>query len=38
MTDSNEKRAHFIRQLITDDLACGKHKSIVTRFPPEPNG
>ena len=38
MTDSNEKRAHFIRQLITDDLASGKHKAIVTRFPPEPNG
>ena len=38
MTDSTEKRAHFIRQLITDDLASGKHKSIATRFPPEPNG
>ena len=38
MTDSSEKRAHFIRQLITDDLASGKHQSVVTRFPPEPNG
>jgi glutaminyl-tRNA synthetase len=38
MTDSSEKRAHFIRQLITDDLASSKHKAIVTRFPPEPNG
>ncbi len=38
MTELTEKRAHFIRQLITDDLASGKHKSIVTRFPPEPNG
>ena len=38
MTDKNEKRAHFIRQLINDDLASGKHKTVVTRFPPEPNG
>jgi glutaminyl-tRNA synthetase len=38
MTDTSEKRAHFIRQIITDDLASGKHKAIVTRFPPEPNG
>lgn len=38
MNDLIEKRAHFIRQLIKDDLACGKHQSIVTRFPPEPNG
>ena len=38
MIESSEKRAHFIRQLITDDLAQGKHKTVVTRFPPEPNG
>ncbi|HBI21750.1 MAG TPA: glutamine--tRNA ligase [Legionella sp.] len=38
MNDSSEKRAHFIRQLLTDDLASGKHTSVVTRFPPEPNG
>lgn len=38
MTESLEKRIHFIRQLIVDDLANGKHSSIVTRFPPEPNG
>lgn len=38
MTDLIEKRAHFIRQLITDELASGKHQSVVTRFPPEPNG
>ena len=29
---------HFIRNLIENDLAGGKHKTIVTRFPPEPNG
>lgn len=38
MNDNSEKRAHFIRQLISDDLASGKHKAVVTRFPPEPNG
>lgn len=38
MTEVAEKRTHFIRQLITEELASGKHKSLVTRFPPEPNG
>lgn len=38
MTESSEKRAHFIRQLIKDELASGKHTEIITRFPPEPNG
>lgn len=38
MTESTEKRTNFIRQLITDDLASGKHTAVVTRFPPEPNG
>jgi glutaminyl-tRNA synthetase len=28
----------FIRQIVADDLASGKHKTIITRFPPEPNG
>ena len=28
----------FIRQIIADDLASGKHATIITRFPPEPNG
>ena len=28
----------FIRAIIADDLATGKHAQIVTRFPPEPNG
>ena len=32
------KPRNFIRQIIDDDLASGKHKRIITRFPPEPNG
>ena len=30
--------SNFIRAIIDQDLAEGKHKGIVTRFPPEPNG
>ena len=29
---------NFIRNIIQDDLDSGKHKTIQTRFPPEPNG
>ncbi len=29
---------NFIRNIVDEDLASGKHQSIVTRFPPEPNG
>ena len=29
---------HFIRTIIEDDLKNGKYQSIITRFPPEPNG
>ena len=28
----------FIREIVEDDLASGKHAKIATRFPPEPNG
>ncbi|HEX6178433.1 MAG TPA: glutamine--tRNA ligase/YqeY domain fusion protein, partial [Thermoanaerobaculia bacterium] len=28
----------FIREIIEEDLRTGKHATIVTRFPPEPNG
>ncbi len=29
---------NFIEEIITHDLETGKHKTIITRFPPEPNG
>jgi glutaminyl-tRNA synthetase len=39
MSDTNPTtRTNFIRQIIEQDLASGKHKAIATRFPPEPNG
>ncbi len=31
-------RNDFIRQIVREDLASGKHTAIRTRFPPEPNG
>ncbi len=37
-SSGNAPVPHFIRNVIEADLASGKHKSIVTRFPPEPNG
>jgi len=33
-----EKSTNFIEDIISEDLKSGKHKSIITRFPPEPNG
>jgi glutaminyl-tRNA synthetase len=35
---SEEKSLNFIEEIIEEDLKSGKHKSILTRFPPEPNG
>ena len=38
-TNPESARTHnFITQIIDEDLASGKHKSVHTRFPPEPNG
>ena len=36
--DNDADRLDFIRGIIRDDLANGKHDAVVTRFPPEPNG
>lgn len=33
-----EKSLNFIEEIIEEDLRTGKHKTILTRFPPEPNG
>lgn len=35
---SEEKSLNFIEEIIENDLNSGKYSSIVTRFPPEPNG
>jgi len=35
---STDTATNFIRDIIDEDLALGRHSSIVTRFPPEPNG
>ncbi len=37
-TTTREAGQDFIRDIVRDDLASGRHKTIVTRFPPEPNG
>jgi glutaminyl-tRNA synthetase len=50
MTDKNNERknetgstvtaapANFLQVIVAEDLKSGKHKTVVTRFPPEPNG
>ncbi len=35
---SEKKSLNFLEEIIENDLTSGKHKSILTRFPPEPNG
>ncbi len=36
---SNEiNTSNFVKNIVVDDLNTGKHKEIITRFPPEPNG
>jgi glutaminyl-tRNA synthetase len=34
----DERPLDFIREIVRDDLASGRHRGVVTRFPPEPNG
>ncbi len=50
MTEQNNERinetgstataapANFLQVIVAEDLKSGKHKTVVTRFPPEPNG
>ena len=38
MNESPNESSDFIRDIIREDLASGKHDGTVTRFPPEPNG
>ncbi|MCT8343194.1 glutamine--tRNA ligase [Photorhabdus kleinii] len=38
MSEADARPTNFIRQIIDEDLATGKHTSVHTRFPPEPNG
>ena len=35
---SPPERSDFIREIVAADLREGRHKAVVTRFPPEPNG
>ena len=35
---AQERQLNFIEEIVENDLASGKHESILTRFPPEPNG
>ncbi|PSJ38164.1 glutamine--tRNA ligase [Zobellella taiwanensis] len=38
MSQADHSPSNFIRQIIDEDLASGKHSAVQTRFPPEPNG
>jgi len=35
---AEEKSLNFLEEIIESDINAGKHVSVVTRFPPEPNG
>jgi len=37
-TDTPPHQLDFIREIVEEDLRTGRHSSVVTRFPPEPNG
>ena len=36
--NKEDKTTNFIHNIINEDLSSGKYKSVITRFPPEPNG
>ena len=35
---TSTRSLNFIEEIVEDDLRSGKHTTVVTRFPPEPNG
>jgi glutaminyl-tRNA synthetase len=37
-TSPQPERTDFIREIVAADLREGRHETVVTRFPPEPNG
>jgi glutaminyl-tRNA synthetase len=37
-TPSSPEKSDFIRDIVADDVKSGRHETVVTRFPPEPNG
>ena len=38
MEDATRPPNNFIEEIVGQDLQQGKHASVLTRFPPEPNG
>jgi glutaminyl-tRNA synthetase len=38
MSTTNHESLNFLEEIVEADLASGKYNSILTRFPPEPNG
>ena len=37
-TEAPPRSLDFIREIVEDDLRSGRHATVITRFPPEPNG
>ena len=37
-TTPEKESLNFLEEIVEADLASGKYKTILTRFPPEPNG
>ncbi len=37
-TESPIRQLDFIREIVEEDLRAGRHSTVITRFPPEPNG
>ncbi|MBV9497532.1 MAG: glutamine--tRNA ligase, partial [Acidobacteria bacterium] len=38
VAETPAKPTDFIREIVADDLRNGRHTTVITRFPPEPNG